>query len=204
MAATSHDFWLANLTAPVWKALHMLVYVAYALLVAHVSLGALQSERSPVWAGATFLGVLWIVGLHLVAGWRERALDRELERRDPDGWVHVCDLKDIPERRARVATVSGERVAVFKYAGKLSAVSSVCQHQNGPLGEGRVIDDCITCPWHGYPYLPDCGRSPAPFTEKVPTFRVRLDGARVLVDPRPQPAGTQVEQARIEGDGGRA
>ena len=33
MAATSHDFWLANLGAPAWKALHMLVYLAYALLV---------------------------------------------------------------------------------------------------------------------------------------------------------------------------
>ena len=46
MAATSHDFWLANLTAPVWKALHMLVYVAYALLVGHVALGSLRPERS--------------------------------------------------------------------------------------------------------------------------------------------------------------
>jgi len=42
MAATSHDFWLANLSAPVWKSLHMLVYVAYALLVLHVTFGALQ------------------------------------------------------------------------------------------------------------------------------------------------------------------
>ena len=50
MAATSHDFWLANLTAPVWKALHMLVYVAYGLLIAHVSLGALQSETDPLLA----------------------------------------------------------------------------------------------------------------------------------------------------------
>ncbi|MEY4918534.1 MAG: hypothetical protein RL616_2447, partial [Verrucomicrobiota bacterium] len=33
LAATSHDFWLANLSAPVWKALHMTVYFAYALLV---------------------------------------------------------------------------------------------------------------------------------------------------------------------------
>src|SRR6201987_2659054 len=50
MAATSHDFWLHNLTAPVWKRLHMLVYVAYGLLIAHVVLGALQSETSPVLA----------------------------------------------------------------------------------------------------------------------------------------------------------
>ena len=32
MAATSHDFWLHNLTAPVWKTMHMGVYLAYALI----------------------------------------------------------------------------------------------------------------------------------------------------------------------------
>jgi nitrite reductase/ring-hydroxylating ferredoxin subunit len=30
--------------------------------------------------------------------------------------------------------------------------------QNGPLGEGRIVDGCITCPWHGYQYRPDTGR----------------------------------------------
>src|SRR5207302_4707264 len=50
MAATSHDFWLHNLGAPVWKRLHMLVYAAYGLLIAHVALGALQSETSPLLA----------------------------------------------------------------------------------------------------------------------------------------------------------
>ena len=48
MAATSHDFWLHNLSAPVWKRLHMLVYLAYVLLVGHVALGALQSEPNPL------------------------------------------------------------------------------------------------------------------------------------------------------------
>ena len=46
MAATSHDFWLHNLTAPVWKALHMCVYVAYTLIVLHVMFGVLQGEIS--------------------------------------------------------------------------------------------------------------------------------------------------------------
>src|SRR5437588_43423 len=56
MAATSHDFWLANLTAPVWKSLHMLVYVAYALLVLHVTFGILQAEVSPVYVFAVGIG----------------------------------------------------------------------------------------------------------------------------------------------------
>lgn len=54
MAATSHDFWLANLSAPVWKSLHMLVYAAYGLLILHVTFGILQSEFSPVYVVALF------------------------------------------------------------------------------------------------------------------------------------------------------
>src|SRR6516164_927194 len=57
MAATSHDFWLANLTAPVWKALHMLVYLAYGLLVLHVTFGALQGETNPVLIGVMAAGL---------------------------------------------------------------------------------------------------------------------------------------------------
>ena len=71
MAATSHDFWLHTLTAPVWKALHMSVYLAYALIVAHVAFGALQTDRSPVLAAALGAGAAWIAGLHLAVAWRE-------------------------------------------------------------------------------------------------------------------------------------
>ena len=196
MAATSHDFWLANLTAPVWKSLHMLVYVAYALIVLHVALGVLQAERHPVLAGLLAAGLVTLVTLHVVAGQRERAGDRDCARgADASGFVEVCRLGDIREKRARIVTLGGERVAVFRYDGKVSAISNVCQHQNGPLGEGKIVDGCVTCPWHGYQYLPETGASPPPFTEKVPTFRVRLDGDRVLVDPRPNPPGTRIEPA---------
>jgi nitrite reductase/ring-hydroxylating ferredoxin subunit len=89
-------------------------------------------------------------------------------------------------------------VAVFRYDGQVSALSNVCQHQNGPLGEGRILDGCVTCPWHGYQYRPEDGASPPPFRERVPTFRVRVEGGRILVDPRPLPAGTRVEPATFD------
>jgi len=202
MAATSHDFWLANLTAPVWKALHMLVYVAYGLLVAHVTLGVLQAETDPIYTVVLATGVTWVIGLHLVAGFREKPGD-EAPATSPadDGFIEVCRLDEIPDNRARIACLSGERVAVFRYDGKVSAVSNACQHQNGPLGEGKIVDGCITCPWHGFQYVPETGASPPPFTEKIPTFRVRLQGGSVFVDPRPNPAGTRVEPALEEHDG---
>src|SRR3546814_4079527 len=48
-------------------------------------------------------------------------------------------------------------------------------------------DGCITCPWHGYQYVPETGASPPPFVEKVPTFNVRVMNGRVLVHPKPNP-----------------
>ena len=115
-----------------------------------------------------------------------------------EGFVDVGAAAEIPENRARIVCLSGERVAVFKYEGKVSAVSNVCQHQNGPLGEGKIVFGCITCPWHGYQYLPETGASPPPFVEKIPTFNVRVKNGRVWVDPRPNPAGTRAEPARLE------
>jgi len=199
MAATSHDFWLVNLTAPVWKSLHMLVYVAYGLVILHVVLGVLQQETQPLFAGLLGLGFVWIVGLHFVAGMRERAGDRPLAGAPVEGYVRACGVDEIPESRARIVCVAGERVAVFRWGGKVAAVSNVCQHQNGPLGEGRIVDGCITCPWHGYQYLPETGASPPPFTERVPTFNVRVSEGAVWIDPRPNPPGTRAEPAAIEG-----
>jgi methionine sulfoxide reductase heme-binding subunit len=197
MAATSHDFWLRNLSAPVWKRLHMLVYVAYALLVAHVVIGALQSETSPLLAAVLIIGVATVLTLHLAAAFKTRGIDREKRAASQDGFVEVCRVDRIAEKCATVVSVSGERVAIFRYEGRVSAVSNACQHQNGPLGEGRIIDGCITCPWHGYQYRPQDGAAPPPFKEKIPTFRVKVVDGSVFVYPRPNPAGTYVEPAPI-------
>jgi nitrite reductase/ring-hydroxylating ferredoxin subunit/DMSO/TMAO reductase YedYZ heme-binding membrane subunit len=198
LAATSHDFWLANLTAPVWKALHMAVYFAYALLVLHVTFGTLQGEMSWFYVAAMAAGLLTVLGLHLAAARKEIPLDNELKNRNADEFIDACAVADIPENRARIVCISGERVAIFKYDGKISAISNVCQHQNGPLGEGKIVAGCITCPWHGYQYLPETGASPPPFVEKVPTFNVRVKNGRVWIDPKPNPAGTKAEPALIE------
>lgn len=202
MAATSHDFWLANLSAPVWKRLHMLVYIAYALLVGHVVFGVLQSERSMVLTGAFATGLSLVLSLHVLAAWRERKLDQELDQSVSNQFVDVCSVGEIPENRARIASLGGERVAVFKYDGLISAISNACQHQNGPLGEGRIIDGCVTCPWHGFQYLPASGASPPPFVEAVPTFNVKVVKGRVLVDPRPNAPGSYVQPAQIGRDSG--
>lgn len=190
MAATSHDFWLENLSPRIWKALHMMVYVAYALIVLHVALGVLQQEGVPLGAGLLGLGMVSVIGLHVLAGMKEKTKESPTKGESKDGFLPVCKIDEIEEDRAKVVILKEENIAIFKYDGKLSAVNNVCKHQNGPLGEGKIIDGCITCPWHGYQYLPENGQSPPPFTEKVSTYDVKLIDGMVYVNPSPFPEGT--------------
>ncbi|MBX3356924.1 MAG: ferric reductase-like transmembrane domain-containing protein [Phycisphaeraceae bacterium] len=205
MAATSHDFWLANLSPRIWKSLHMLVYAAYALIIMHVALGILQSERSLLYPILLAISISLVSSLHLIAGRRELARDRAAIPIPPaPAWIDAGAVDDIPDNRAasicikRAGNSPPARVAVFRHNGSISAVSDTCAHQGGPLSEGKVIDGCITCPWHGYQYLPASGQSPPPFTERIPTYQVRIEGRRILINPDPLPPGTPVPPARFE------
>jgi nitrite reductase/ring-hydroxylating ferredoxin subunit/DMSO/TMAO reductase YedYZ heme-binding membrane subunit len=190
MAATSHDYWLVFLTPPVWKGLHMALYAAYGLVVMHVALGIMQTDRNPLIPAMLASGFVIVTLLHLVAGWRERSGDRA-GARGSDGWLAVGPPLSIPDKGARIVTPpDGERIAVFRDGTQIGALSNLCAHQNGPIGEGRIIDGCVTCPWHGYQYRLEDGRAPPPFTEKLVTYRVRIAHGVVEVDPRPLPPGT--------------
>lgn len=193
MAATSHDFWNTNLGPVLWKTLHMGVYLAYAALVAHVALGVIQFEKHPVYVSALAASVAVVAALHLVSAATGR---RSARAPDAQGWIDAGPAGEIPDGHATVVTPPrGERIAVFRDGNRFMGLSNVCRHQGGPLGEGRIVDGCVTCPWHGFQYDPATGRSPPPFTERVSTYATRIEAGRVLVDPRPKPPGTPVEPA---------
>jgi nitrite reductase/ring-hydroxylating ferredoxin subunit/DMSO/TMAO reductase YedYZ heme-binding membrane subunit len=209
MAATSHDFWLKTLSPRAWKRLHMAVYFAYALVILHACFGLLQSERSVVYPMLLGLGVAIVGGLHAIAGRREMGKDARAIATNGNAepmWIDIGSVDEIAESRAKVVclrtSVKGHertrRVAVYRNKGAISALSNVCAHQGGPLGEGKIVDGCVTCPWHGYQYLAHNGQSPPPFTERVPTYQVRVQGGRIMLNPEALLAGTPVEPARFE------
>ncbi|GAB4022569.1 Rieske 2Fe-2S domain-containing protein [Spirosoma koreense] len=198
MAATSHDFWLKNLSPRVWKTLHMGVYVVYGLIVMHVLLGILQQETATVYTVVLAIGMALVIGLHLAAAIVSQRKDSRPLGQEMDGFVEVCEVNEIAENRAKTLMIDGQNIALFRYNGKLSAVNNQCRHQNGPLGEGKIIDGCITCPWHGYQYQPHNGQSPPPFTEKVETYAVKCIGTTVWVNPTPSLPGTPQEPAYFQ------
>lgn len=197
LAATSHDFWLYFLTPPVWKALHMAIYGAYMCVVAHVALGALMAPRLQAMSFVLPLCALGVAGLHAAAARKQARMDQPAGY-DAD-WVIVGSPDRIGEGRAVVVPLAdGESVAVFRHEGKLSAIANACAHQNGPLGEGRMVDGCVTCPWHGYQYRLHDGCSPPPYTERVATYQLRLQDGAILLNPRANPLGMIVAPLALE------
>ena len=215
LAVTSHDFWLANLTPRVWKGLHMAVYGAYAVLVGHVALGTLQGEAKAYLWPMTGAVVATVFALQLWTGLAERRRDRSYAvagdidgpgGRDagpaseaaPAGYLRTAvRAGDIPDGHGRVVPLGGERAAVFRDGDRISCVSNVCRHQMGPLGEGRIIDGCVTCPWHGFQYDPVTGRAPPPFDDRIETYDVAIRDGVVWVNPEPNPLGAPSQTARL-------
>lgn len=194
LAATSHDFWLKFFTPRIWKTIHYLVYAAYISVVAHVSFGILQDQKNHTFTAIFIAGAGAVAILHLLAALNERRHGDPMAERATAEWVKVCNVSDMREGYAKITQLAkGERVAVYLHEGKVSAISNACAHQNGPLGEGKVINCLVTCPWHGFQYNVTDGSSPAPFTEKVPTYRVIIQNGAVMVDPNANPPGTYVE-----------
>ena len=196
MAATSHDFWLKNLKPPVWKSIHMLTYIAYVLVVMHVILGTMQFETDPVLIYSMLTGSSLVLILHMAAALKGFFSDRESSP-DSGGYIRVGSPDEIQEGYAKVVHAENESIAIFKHQNKLYAVSNVCVHQNGPLGEGKIIDGCITCPWHGYQFYPENGRARAPFDEKIATYVLKLKERTIFVNSSPNLPGTRTEPIKV-------
>ncbi|MBX3734567.1 MAG: ferric reductase-like transmembrane domain-containing protein [Verrucomicrobiae bacterium] len=198
LAATSHDFWLRQLGASFWKTLHLGVYLAYGLLLVHIALGALQSERHLLYPALLALGFGVVAGLHLAAARQEARRDRAAGAAEREGFLAAGPADGVGEGRGRVVPgAGGGRIALFRHQGRIFATSNVCRHQGGPVGEGRIVDGCITCPWHGWNYRPDDGCSPPPFQELLATYDTKIVNGEVWVKRQPNPLRTRCPGAPV-------
>ena len=67
--------------------------------------------------------------------------------------------------------------------GQWGAVSNLCNHVGGPLGEGTLDGDYLVCPWHYWKFHRASGKGePGYEADCVPAYPVKTEGGRVLVD----------------------
>jgi nitrite reductase (NADH) small subunit len=106
--------------------------------------------------------------------------------------IDVCALDDIPQVGARrIRREDGSEVAVFRTANdKVFALLDRCPHKGGPLSQGIVFGEQVACPLHNWTIGLADGCATAPDEGCVTRFEVRVENARVLLDPYTPLAGT--------------
>ena len=96
--------------------------------------------------------------------------------------VRVASLSDIPIGAMRYIEIDGLPIALANVAGTIYAFGDACRHAGGPLSSGLLIEDTVTCPWHGWTYSVRTGKAIVPpIGIRIPTYEVRVEGQDVYI-----------------------
>jgi nitrite reductase (NADH) small subunit len=99
-------------------------------------------------------------------------------------FVKVAKTSDIAPGQAKAVDVGARRIALFNVEGTYHAIDDTCTHRGGPLSEGMIVGNEVTCPWHGAVFDVTTGSvlgAPAP--RDVARYNVRVEGADIEVEP---------------------
>ena len=97
-------------------------------------------------------------------------------------WIAIGSVEDIPMRGARCVNTPQGRIAVFRTADdKVFAIEDQCPHKQGPLSQGIVHGNAVTCPLHNWVISLETGKAQGADEGAVRTIPVKIEGNRLLI-----------------------
>ena len=100
-----------------------------------------------------------------------------------DNWTDIGAVDALSSKPLQRIKIKSAALAVSFKDGQFGVVSNTCNHAGGPLGDGHLDGDYITCPWHQWKFHRCSGLGEPGFEEdRVPSYPVKIENGRVLVD----------------------
>ena len=96
-------------------------------------------------------------------------------------FVKAIAAADLAPGQGMEAIVGGKPVALFNVGGRFYAMSNICLHRGGPLGQGFVQGTTVTCPWHSWTWDVTTGENVVNGELKVACYELRVEDGNVLV-----------------------
>lgn len=97
------------------------------------------------------------------------------------GYVRVASVSELPTDTGRVVEVGGQEIALFKVGEEVYAIENECPHREGPLGEGELEEDIVTCPFHAWQVNVRTGEVVYSPGICARTFSCKVEGGEVFV-----------------------
>ncbi len=96
-------------------------------------------------------------------------------------FVRVAGTADVKPGSGVVAEVNGKAIAVFNLDGTFYAIDNTCTHRGGPLGEGDVEGEVVSCPWHGWQFNIKTGACTTNPSARVTAYETKIEGNDIKV-----------------------
>ncbi len=97
--------------------------------------------------------------------------------------MDIGALTDIPPQGARVVKTAHGCVAVFRTAeDRVFATADRCPHKGGPLSEGIVHGNSVTCPLHSWVFSLETGMAQGADAGQIATYEIRVEAGRLMLD----------------------
>ena len=97
-------------------------------------------------------------------------------------FIKVAELDDLEDGDLMAVEIDGEPVCLAKVEGIVYAFTDNCTHISGPLNEGELDGEVLTCPWHGAQFDVRTGKViRGPARQDIATYPVLVEGESILV-----------------------
>lgn len=107
-------------------------------------------------------------------------------------WHDLGPVADLATKPLQQVTAGSTKIALIYRDGEFSAISGVCNHVAGPLGNGRLAGDYVVCPWHNWKFHFKSGQGEPGYEEDaVPTYALKIENDRLFVNTSPQTPRTR-------------
>lgn len=98
-----------------------------------------------------------------------------------DEWLELGTVEQLAQRQLQQINVGKHKFALTYVDGKFHVISGVCSHVGGPLGEGRLENGYVVCPWHYWQFHHETGKARPGIEAAVPTHETKVENDRVFV-----------------------
>jgi nitrite reductase/ring-hydroxylating ferredoxin subunit len=96
-------------------------------------------------------------------------------------FVRVAAESELPIGSSKEVELQGRIVALFNVGGRILALDGICPHAGGPLSEGIVEGQTVTCPWHGWQFDLATGQNVVNSKCVQRCYQVRVEGGEILL-----------------------
>src|SRR5215831_2354552 len=96
-------------------------------------------------------------------------------------FIKMGTLDQLPPDSVMEVMLGNEPYAICNVAGAVRALSGVCLHRGGPLGQGQIHEGRVVCPYHLWEF--DCATGAYAYDPemKVPVFDVKMENGDIFV-----------------------